>query len=350
MNLRKSSGFSLIEVLIAMTIGLAILAVLGTVFSRTSSGRGDLERVTRLVENSRFAAEIIGEDVRHAGFYGTLMPPSDVVYEDALPCAWSTADVTQLGWRPNDSPPRFPAPIQGWNDPTSAEVDLPDNCLPNRVAGTDVLVIRRVSSMATPLAGVTGTNVYVQASQCVSDPASLRVSKDSADFILRTSTCTAGTLAAIRQYMVRVYYVASCNVCTGAGADNIPTLKRLEIVDNAVPRQPVSLAEGVQNLQFEYAFDTGTGGAAGPPFDGAPEELSTSNTLAGGAVTSWANVVGVRMHVLMRSSEPGLTADTTPTLFDLGPGHANVACPARFRCRLLTSTFRLNNVAGRRET
>jgi len=346
-NLRKSTGFSLIEVLIAMTIGLAVLAVLGTVFSRTSSGRGDLERVTRLVENSRFAAEIIGEDVRHAGFYGALMPPSDVVYEDAPPCDWNTADVTQLGWRPNDSPPRFPAPIQGWNDPVGGVVNL--NCLPNRVAGTDVLVIRRVSSMATPLAGVTGTNVYVQASQCVSDPASVRVSKDSADFILRTSTCTAGTLAAIRQYMVRAYYVASCNVCAGADADNIPTLKRVEIVNNA-PHQVTALAEGVQNLQFEYAFDTGTGGAAGPPFDGAPEEMSTSNTLAGGVVTSWANVVGVRMHVLMRSSEPGLTADTTPTLFDLGPGHANVACPDRFRCRLLTSTFRLNNVAGRRET
>ena len=51
----------------------------------------------------------------------------------------------------------------------------------------------------------------------------------------------------------------------------------------------------------------------------------------------------------MRSSEEGLTVDRTETLFDLGPGHTSVACPGRFRCRLLTSTFRLNNVAGRRE-
>ena len=152
-----------------MTIGLVVLAVLGTVFSRTSSGRSDLERVTRMVENSRFAAEIIGEDVRHAGFYGTLMPPSDVVYDDALPCGWNTADVTQLGWRPSDSPPRYPAPLQGWNDPAAAWPST-CNCLPNRVPGTDVLVIRRVSSMATALANVAANNVYVQASQCVSDP------------------------------------------------------------------------------------------------------------------------------------------------------------------------------------
>ena len=192
MKLRTShSGFSLIELLIAMTIGLAILAVLGTVFSRTSSGRGDLERVTRLVENSRFAAEIIGEDVRHAGFYGTLMPPSDAEYEDARPCGWNTADVTQLGWRPSDSPPHYPAPLQGWDDPGAGAVGL--DCLPNRVARTDVLVIRRVSSMVTPLAGVAVNNVYVQASQCVSDPASVRVSNSGAQFILKTASCTAGT-------------------------------------------------------------------------------------------------------------------------------------------------------------
>lgn len=344
MSARKSaSGFSLIELLIAMSIGLVVLAVLGTVFSRTSSGRSDLERVTRLVENSRFAAEIIGEDVRHAGFFGALMPPSDVVYDDALPCAWNTADVTALGWRPGDTPPRYPSPLQGWDDPGAGAVDL--GCLPNRVAGTDVLVIRRVSSMGTPLANVNVNNVFVQASQCVSDPAAVRVSNNSGQFTLRTAACAAD-LAAIRRYIVRAYYVANCNDCTGGG-DGIPTLKRVENVNSGY--QVTALAEGVQDLQFEYAFDVNTNGVAGTVPDGMPEEFSTTNTLAGPVATSWANAVGVRMHVLMRSSEPGLAVDTTPTTFDLGPGHAAVTCPDRFRCRLLTSTFRLNNVAGRRE-
>jgi type IV pilus assembly protein PilW len=327
-----------------MAIGLAVLAVLGTVFSRTSSGRSDLERVTRLVENSRFAAEIIGEDVRHAGFYGALMPPSDVVYDDPSPCGWNTADVTMLGWRPGDSPPRFPAPLQGWDDPAAGVVAL--GCLPDRVPGTDVLVIRRVSSMDTPLASVAANNVFVQASQCVSDPSTVRVSNDGTQFTLRTSTCAAN-LAVIRRYIARAYYVASCNDCTGGG-DGIPTLKRVENVNSGY--QVTALAEGVQDLQFEYAFDTNTNGVAGTIPDGMPEEMSTTNTLAGPTVSSWANVVGVRMHVLMRSSEPGLTVDTTPTTFDLGPGHAGVTCPDRFRCRLLTTTFRLNNVAGRRES
>jgi len=329
-------GFSLIELLIAMTIGIAILAVLGTVFSRTSSGRSDLERVSRMVENSRYTADVVGDDIRHAGFSGTFMPSSNVVFEeDVSPCAWNAADLSTLGWQPTASPPRYPAPLQGWNDLAAGQ--LP--CLLDRLPGTDVLAVRRVSSATVTTAQVTAapTNVYIQASQCVSDPAPLRVSTDAAQFTLRSSTCGAD-LAGIRRYFVRVYYLASCNDCTGAG-DGIPTLKRYERIDNVA--RIVSLAEGVTNLQFEYALDAlDAAGLAAP--DGTPEQLVTTTA-------NWANVVGVRMHALIRSSEPGFSVDTTPATFDLGPGHGAVACPDRFRCRLLTTSHRLNNIAGRRE-
>lgn len=337
----RLQGFSLIELLIAMAIGLAILAVLGTVFSRTSSGRSDLEHVTRMVENSRYAADIIGEDVRHAGFYGIFGPASDAVYEESVsPCAWNTADVQTLGWRATVTPPHFPAGVQGWDDPAAGVAEL--DCLLNRVAGTDVIAIRRVSSATVTPAQVDAspTNVYVQGSQCVSDPATVRVSNDDAAFDLKTSKCGAD-LAEIRRYFVRVYYLASCNVCTGTQADTIPTLKRYELVDSDPNTAIVSLAEGVTNLQFEYALDALDSGGTPAP-DGVPEQMVTSTA-------NWSNVVGVRMHALVRSSDPGLTADTTPTTFDLGPGHGGVTCPDRYRCRLLTTTVRLNNVAGRRE-
>jgi type IV pilus assembly protein PilW len=336
MAYRKSNaGFSLVELMVALTIGLITLAVLATVFAQTSSGRGDLDRVSRLVENSRFAADIIGDDIRHAGFYGTFMPPTDTVFTDPSPCGWNTADPTQLGWQPTATPPRYPAHLQGWDDPLGGVAEL--NCLPDRVPGTDVLAIRRASSGTVLPAQVAATRIYLQASQCINDPVLLRVSNDAAQFTLRTAACAVGNLATIRRYFVRVYYIAGCNEC--APSDGVRTLKRMEVVDNVV--RVVSLAEGVENLQFEYAFDTND--------DGSPEELRTDRAGVGPAA-NWANVMSVRMHLLMRSTEPGRAGDTTPTVFDLGPGHAAETCPDRFKCRMLTTTFRLNNVAGRRET
>ena len=329
------AGFSLIELLVGLTIGLVLLTVLATVFERTSGGRSDLDRVSRLVENSRFAIDSIGDDVRHAGFYGTFLPPSDTVFTDTSPCAWNVADLTLLGWRPALVPPQYPAQLMGWDDPVAGDPAL--GCLPDRVPGTDVIVIRRVSAETVAAAAVDVRNVYVQASQCINDPPPLlRVSNSAAQFTLRTAACNPGVIAPIRRYFVRGYYVASCNSCTPS--DGVPTLKRVEIIDNAV--RVVALAEGVVNLQIEYAFDTNN--------DGSPEQYLTSTTVGATPTSLWSNVVAVRMHILMRSTEGGPT-QTSPAVYDLGPMHTAETCAAGSKCRLVSTTMRLNNVAGRRE-
>jgi type IV pilus assembly protein PilW len=257
------------------------------------------------------------------------------VFTDTSPCAWNIADLTSLGWRPTLVPPQYPAQLIGWDDPIAGDPAL--GCLPDRVPGTDVIVIRRVSAETIAAAAVDVRNVYVQASQCINDPQFVRVSNLAAQFTLRTAACNAAVIAPIRRYFVRGYYLASCNSCTPS--DGIPTLKRVEIVDNAV--RVVALAEGVVNLQIEYAFDTNN--------DGSPEQYLTSTTVGAAPTSLWSNVVAVRMHMLMRSTEGGLT-QTSPAVYDLGPLHTAETCPAGFKCRLVSTTMRLNNVAGRRES
>src|SRR5688572_12046114 len=171
---RRSSGFSLIELMIGVTIGLLLLTVLATVFDRTSCGRSDLDRVTRPIENSRFAVDVIGDDVRHAGFYGTFLPPSDTIFTDTSPCTWNVADIASLGWQPTAVPPRFPAQLIGWDDPAAGDLAL--GCLPNRVPGTDVMVVRRVSADPVAVAAVKVRNIYVQASKCINAGPTLNVS------------------------------------------------------------------------------------------------------------------------------------------------------------------------------
>ena len=332
---RSNAGFSLIELMIGVTIGLVLLTVLATTFDRTSGGRSDLDRVSRLIENSRFAMDVIGDDVRHAGFYGTFLPPSDTVFTNTSPCNWNVADLTTLGWQPTPTAPQYPAQLMGWDDPIAGDLAL--GCLPNRVPGTDVMVVRRVSAQTIAAAAVDVRNVYVQASQCINDGSPLRVSNLASQFTLRTAACDAAVIAPIRRYFVRGYYVAGCNEC--APSDGIPTLKRIEIIDNAL--RVVSLAEGVINMQVEYAFDTND--------DGTPEQYLTSTAPGATPTSMWSNVVAVRLHMLMRSTEAAHAATTSPGVYDLGPGHTAETCPAGFKCRLVSTTMRLNNIAGRRE-
>lgn len=332
---RSSAGFSLIELLIAITIGLIILTVLGSVFDSTSRGRNELDQITRLMENSRFAVDVLSEDAKHAGFYGTFEPPSDAIFTDPSPCDFDAIDVTRLGWGPNAVPQRFPSQLRGWDDPTPGTPAL--NCLPDRVARTDVMTINRVGSAQTGLAAIDLRNVYVQSSQCPNDAVTLRVSNNAAQFTLRSAACDVAVLAQIRRHIARTYYIASCSDC--AANDGLPSLRRAEFVDGAL--RVTTLAEGVQNMQIEYGFDIDN--------NGTPDVYRTAPTTDGTATAFWSNVTALRVHLLLRTTAPSPNFENAVATFDMGPGHAAEACPANFRCRLVTTTLRLSNVAGRRD-
>jgi type IV pilus assembly protein PilW len=312
-----------------------ILTVLGSVFDSTSRGRNELDQITRLMENSRFAVDVLSEDAKHAGFYGTFEPPSDAIFTDPSPCDFDAIDVTRLGWGPNAVPQRFPSQLRGWDDATPGTPAL--NCLPDRVAGTDVMTINRVGSAQTGLAAIDLRNVYVQSSQCPNDAVTLRVSNDAAQFTLRSAACDVAVLAQIRRHIARTYYIASCSDC--AANDGLPSLRRAEFVDGAL--RVTTLAEGVQNMQIEYGFDIDN--------NGTPDVYRTAPTTDGTATAFWSNVTALRVHLLLRTTAPSPNFENAVATFDMGPGHAAEACPANFRCRLVTTTLRLSNVAGRRD-
>src|SRR5207248_10917632 len=71
-RLHPQRGVSLVELMIAITLGLLVLATLASVFANSSRSRTELDRVSRQIENGRFAMEILTSDIKIAGFYGEL--------------------------------------------------------------------------------------------------------------------------------------------------------------------------------------------------------------------------------------------------------------------------------------
>ena len=54
---RSNSGFSLIELMIAMTIGLLLLAGLTMIFVNSSNASREMQKTSQQIENGRFAIE-----------------------------------------------------------------------------------------------------------------------------------------------------------------------------------------------------------------------------------------------------------------------------------------------------
>ena len=317
-------GMTLIELMVAMTLGLMVLGVVAVIFSGTSGNRAGLERGGRLAENAAYAVEVLSDEVRMAGFFAETNF-TGVAWQVPDPCA--TALATQ-GW--SLAPFTAPVPITGYQGS-----DAVPGCISNRKAGTAVIVTRRASADTTPPASAANA-YFLQASKCGSDPAPWVFSSDPSSFTLHKLDCA--TIADIRQGVVRSYYVSTCNEC---GSDNIPTLKRAELLGTVMTITP--LVEGVENLQVLYGFDTDG--------DGNPDVYRAGlSGVVGAADNDWSNVVSVKLYVLARSTdaEPGYV-DSAKT-FDLGPAGVTLPAGDSYKRLLLTSMVRLNNSAGVRET
>lgn len=326
---RKSQrGLTLVELMIASVIALAITAALVGVFVNSSRARTELDRSNRQIESGRYAVELLSEDLRVAGFFGEVLLDG-VTYATPSACA---VDAGQLGW--NESPLGVPVPLQA--------IYTAEACLSDRAAGpltslnfaSPAIAIRRLSTNAIAPGAIAAGNDYVQVSACKSDPIGtpLEIDDDASDFTLRSLDCA--TLAPVRRIMQRTYFIASCSNC---GADTIPSLKRVEMAGGAL--QLDTLVEGIEAIGLDLGFDTDN--------DGSPDAWRLAVDAAPGT-NDWSNVMAVRLHVLSRTTE--VTAGYQDTkVYALGLAGTVGPFNDGFKRRVYSTVVRLNNPAGRRE-
>jgi type IV pilus assembly protein PilW len=372
-GMRRTRGFSLLELMTALTIGLLLLAGLATVFSNSSNSNKEMKRTSEQIENGRYAIELLTQDFRHAGFYGQFakLPaapasapdPCTVPTDGAVSDTQNNALALAVQIFPAASFSAMPSPS------TNCATLLTSA---NLIAGSDIVVVRRADTV--PLGtSVTGGTYYIQAT-----PSSADIQLGVAGTITNTqnargqaSTLTRRDLTAaatgspaaypqigaeIRRYRTDIYFVAPCSVPTGGGAvctggtddqgKPIPTLKRIEL-DATGAFSIVPLAEGIQALRAEFGVDSapiwptdpGTGSLVG---DGVPDSFTHSPS-----VTDMSNTVAVRLYVLARNTEmsTGYVDDKTYTLGSATTTATNDA----YKRHVYGAETRIVNQSGRRE-
>lgn len=327
-------GFSLVELMVAIAIGLILVTGLVMLFANSSETTNEIDKSIRQIENGRYATELLSEDISIAGYYGELTTDGISL---ATPSACDTAPNT-LGWDNGLSAtpvvPVAPLAVTGFSTTQAAAL----TCLTNHKAGTAALVLRHLDTTFVAPGAATDGNVYIQTSRCSTDPVDTRfiISTASGDFTLRDINCTA--INKVQRYITRIYYIASCNEC---GVDTLPTFKRVELRGSQMVISP--LAEGIEEVAYDYGFDTNN--------DGTPDIYLTGlSGVAGAQDNDWKNVVGIRIHMLSRTTEPSAGFTDNGKIYNLGLSGNRGPFTDSYKRRAYTVTTRLNNVAGLRET
>jgi len=326
------AGFSLIELMISMTIGLLLLTVLAVVFANATRSQREVTLTAQQIENGRYAIDILSDDVHHAGYWGYYGAAATAPGALPDPCLTDVASLTAA----------MALPVQGFNAPIGA---LP-SCIAsgNYVPGTDILVVRHAATVVAPLAP---NGIYIQTSPSGTPV----IANGGGPFALTVRNGTGVNIAApARAYEVHIYFISPCSVPAGAvcaanddGGNPIPTLKRLELTvdpsDGVLKMMTVPLVEGIENLQLDYGID-----ADG---DGAPDQ--GAYTADPGTVAGWTQVMAVQPYVLARNtgSTPGFTDNKT---YSLGTAGTITPAATQYRRHVYTSLLRVKNPSERLET
>ncbi|NMF97275.2 PilW family protein [Aromatoleum toluolicum] len=370
LSTRRQRAFTLIELMVAMTVGLLLMSALLAVFLNVSRTNREMARTNILIENGRFAVQLLESDLVHAGYWGELDytstdPTPTFANANAIPdpCAavasWTSAYKDNL----------LAIPVQGYANGAALT-----GCgiTSGSVLGTsDVLVIRHANTCARGAADCAegaDTGPHIQVSTCRSEVSpgatepfyAMAVSGDTpstAAFPLRDKACPPTPVAAIdaplRKVISHIFYLAT--------SSNQPTLMRASL-ENGAYGTPQPFIEGIEEFRVEYGVDeNGKNGlpiSATNPGDGSADRFVTTAQIAAAPTTACdvagsrcfllANTVAVRVHVLARNLEPTPGYTDTKT-YDLGETTVD-AKNDNFKRHVFSRTVRLVNPSGRRET
>lgn len=385
-RIRGAGGFTLVELMVALTIGLIIIVAVGRIFISTRTTHQTDTGLARVQENARFAMDFVQREIRMAGYLGCLGDVTKLVNNLNSP----TTDAYRFGvglegHEANTTGPGASAYAIAANpDPATASTGDWTPALPAAVAnqvmpGTDVVVVRRMSDTLIPLQNNGSDEYHDAAGVFVANTADANALAQG-DILILTD-CGQGTVFQVatnpssggNPWLTVSHAVGgggslipgnACNNWTGppqcpsqtytnggelakgittyfyigrgagpAGTNN-PALYRAVLDKGAWVRQ--ELVSDVENMQVLYGYDTDT-----------PRDNYANRYVPAAAGLDWTRVVSVRIGLLIRTPESsGPETDTRNYVLAAGTSTAGVEINPNNdnrRRRVFTTTIQLRN-------
>jgi type IV pilus assembly protein PilW len=240
--------------MIAMTLGLGVLAAVLAVTLAARRAHAALETTARLHETARYAMGVIESDVRMGGHLG-LLPRAELVANLRGPVTDPQGGEVPFAGCAEHWATDVARPLQGW-DHTLGRWPFGSACRPNGgwQTGTDGLVVRRASADRIAQS-VSALRRYRDHLLLVTSRTSGRVyvadalGTIPADFA-QADPPDAPPLADTRRLLVHAYYVSPAS----SESPDLPSLRRKRLV--AGPSvQDEEILPGVEDLQVQYGVD-----------------------------------------------------------------------------------------------
>lgn len=309
-------GFSIVELMIAMVLGLVLMAGVIQVFITSKQAFNLNEEMNWIQENARYSVNYLAEDIRMAGYYGCASRASNIVNVLNNPSSSWVTDFNKGMSGYDGNAATFPSAVFPRPVVSTLSPELPK---------TDVFTVHRGDfDNAFKVSGHNATSavIDVQGTHAFGEGTILIVSDCSNTAIFQTTgnqtnkvnhnkgnsvspgnctkglgvprVCTANGSgytykddAFIMQAIGHAYYI-------DVASNGVPSLFRERLNVGGVTTTKEELIQGVENMQLQYGLDSDG--------DGIPNRYVRADQVT---ATQWeTGVISARLTMLLRSLTP----------------------------------------------
>jgi type IV pilus assembly protein PilW len=294
----RSAGLSLIELLVAVTIGVVLIFGAAQVYVDSSKTYAINESTARLQETTRYAISVLEPDIRMANYWG-LVNSANLVAGNAPqhnPDGTAATPSSLGGTAATTCGPNFGLDLQTYIEGTNNSYTATCTPFGTAMPNADTITIRRASTVLDNAQAATGPLRI-----CSTRTSGLLVTDSTSDI------CTEVAVdSQINDLIVNMYYVDQTSSQAG-----VPSLRRWHLIPpdplHATPDfQDQEIVPGVEDLQIQYGVDPtgGSGVTAGAATQYLDAGTQLTNLLNGTTTGTPAQIVSVRVWILARADTP----------------------------------------------
>lgn len=264
----KQSGFSIIELMVALALSVVLAVGAITIASNTSTGFKHTDARARIQENARFALELLAHDLRQTGFFGCSQ--GSPLNEDMIESVDGDGDTSD-------------AITVRFSDSSGAMFDVPT---PPIAGETEIDLFYTGTLDPVPVEDLFQEDQKVTVADCGNVEWATIASMDgntlTLDAPIETTFNPITQVRLLGSYAYRV---------TERAEDSVPILVRS--VNGGAEQEMV---EGVEFLRFLYGIDSDS--------DRVPDEFRSSAALGAGE-----SITSIKIGLILRSVSNESTVD-----------------------------------------
>ncbi|MBT8102528.1 MAG: PilW family protein [Gammaproteobacteria bacterium] len=326
-NPRKESGMTLVEVMIAMLLGVFLVGGVLQVFASSRQTYRVHEATSRMQESGRMALEVLSRDIRMADYWGCATDPSKFV-NNLDPAGTGFVDFFNGGIEGVDGDAGAPDSItlRGGVD---GNIIVSPPYGPQASANIKVNAGNGLEQDDIVMVADCSAGDIFQISNANPDTAGVLVhntgNADPGNYNVTNPGCPGGNAHCLSKVYggdASVMLTQEIRYRIGAGSEGQPALFRND----------AEYLDGIENLQILYGEDTdapGTGGSSIANYYVPANQVADMN-----------NVVSIRFAVVVRSYDDNLTGGLTQNYNLFG---TTIAAPDNRLRQVYTSTVAVRN-------